>query len=295
MLILSAPAKINLTLEILSRREDGYHNLRSLMAPISLCDRIEIEAASSASFTTNMPTPNDDNIVLRALTTIGVHTPLRVTLEKRIPVGGGLGGGSSDAAAILHAAMSGALHAALDTTVEDTSWITVARSLGSDVPFFLTGTGALVEATGERITAVGKLPPWWALIVQPSVPVVTAQAYRLLAAARTISAAPSRPRNNSVSLRAVDALQRGDFAMLQEHLCNDFHALILAEYPIIARAHAAMLAAGAPQALLSGSGSCLFSLFADETSARETAQAFTRDDAISDIFVTQLVSDERWR
>src|ERR1700692_709581 len=112
---LPAPAKINLTLEILSRREDGYHTLRSVMVPIGLYDRIELEAAepgARGSFTVEGDAPGaaaEDNLVLRALEAAGVKAPMRVPLEKRVPIGGGLGGGSSDAAAVLRAAVEGRL------------------------------------------------------------------------------------------------------------------------------------------------------------------------------------------
>jgi len=282
MLSCLAPAKINLTLEILSRREDGYHNLRSLMVPVGLYDRITVDQAACASFTTNVPALLDDNIILRALAAAGIAAPMRISLEKRIPVGGGLGGGSSDAAAVLHAAMDGAFG-----TVEPRNWIEIARSLGSDVPFFLLGSAGLVEGTGERITAVGATPAWQALIVRPSAVVGTAEAYRLLAASRS-DGAPSRPRAASAALAAVDALQRNDFAALQEHLVNDFHDLILAAYPPIAQAHAAMRTAGASHALLSGSGSCLFALFPNERAARAVLEHIARD-AIEDAFVAPLL------
>lgn len=282
MLALQAPAKINLTLEVLSRREDGYHNLRSLMVPVGLYDRITVDQASSSSFTTNVPALLDDNIILRALAAAEVATPLRISLEKRIPVGGGLGGGSSNAAAVLLAAMDGAFG-----TVQTLAWIEIARSLGSDVPFFLLGCAGLVEGTGERITAVGKSPAWQALIVRPAAVVGTADAYRLLAASRP-DGAPSRPRTSSATLAAIDALQRRDFAALQEHLINDFHDLILGAFPPIAKAHEAMLAAGASHALLSGSGSCLFALFPNEREAHAVHDDIAPD-AIEDAFVAPLL------
>src|ERR1700682_388658 len=142
---LPAPAKINLTLEVLARREDGYHTLRSVMVPIGLYDRIELEAAEAGargSFTVEGDAPDgaaEDNLVLRALEAAGVKTPMRVTLEKRVPIGGGLGGGSSDAAAVLRAAVEGRLGPA-----GVGAWLGAARGLGSDVSFFMVGTAALV-------------------------------------------------------------------------------------------------------------------------------------------------------
>lgn len=279
-----APAKINLTLEILSRGEDGFHKLRSLMVPIGLFDRITVDQAPCASFSTNVPALHDDNSILRALEAAGVATPLRISLEKRIPVGGGLGGGSSDAATILAATMDGAFG-----DVEPRNWIELARSLGSDIPFFLLGSAGLVEGSGERLSSVGKTPPWYALIVRPAAAVGTADAFRLLAASRS-NGAPSRPRAACATLAAVDAFQRADFAALQEHLVNDFHDLILDAYPPIAQAHATMRAAGASRAMLSGSGSCLFALFPNEREARAIHAALARDaDAFEDAFVAPLL------
>jgi 4-diphosphocytidyl-2-C-methyl-D-erythritol kinase len=291
---LPAPAKINLTLEVLSRREDGYHTLRSVMVPIGLYDRIELEAAepgARGSFTVEGDAPGgaaEDNLVLRALEAAGVKTPMRVTLEKRVPIGGGLGGGSSDAAAVLRAAVEGRLGPA---GADD--WLGAARRLGSDVSFFMVGTAALVEGAGERVTALGKPPRWWAVVVQPPVSVATAEAYRLLDDARSRRAAPSRPRSESASLRAADALQRAEFAALAAELGNDFHEPILAAYPTIARADAALRAA-CGSSLLSGSGSCLFALFENENEARAGAARIVRD-AVKDVFVVPFHRDDAWR
>jgi 4-diphosphocytidyl-2-C-methyl-D-erythritol kinase len=278
---------VNLTLEVLSRRDDGYHTLRSVMVPIGIFDRIEIEPAERASFRTNDGALGENNLVQRALAEAGVDAPLRVELEKVIPVGGGLGGGSSDAATVLRAAMDGTLG-----PVAARDWIAAARRLGSDVPFFLAGTGALVEGTGERVTALGTLPPWWVVVAQPPVAVATADAYRRLDAARNGST-PSRPRSTSASLAAVDALQRGDFEALTGALVNDFHDVIVAAYPEIARAADALRHAGANVVLLSGSGSCLFAPFAREADARAAAARVPAETART--FAAQLHSDATWR
>ncbi|GAC1442150.1 MAG: 4-(cytidine 5'-diphospho)-2-C-methyl-D-erythritol kinase [Vulcanimicrobiaceae bacterium] len=286
---LLAPAKINVTLEILARRDDGYHALRSVMLPIALYDRIEIEPAETTRFETSDPALAHDNLAMRALAAAGVPTPWSVRLAKTIPVGGGLGGGSSDAAAIFRAAMNGAFGPPADI-----DWIAAAANLGSDVPFFLVGTGALVEGFGERVTSIGSLPPWWVVVVRPHASVATADAYRRLDATRAGGSPPSRPRNTSVSLAAVDALQRRDFAALQASLVNDFHEPILAAYPDVARACDALLAAGAPRVLLSGSGSCLFALFEAEGGARAVAAAIDSG-ACEAVFAVALHRDHAWR
>ena len=290
VLRLLAPAKINVTLEILSRRNDGYHALRSVMLPIALYDEIELMPAEATRFDTSDDSLASDNLVMRALAASGVTTTHAVRLAKTIPVGGGLGGGSSDAAVVLRAAMRGDL----GTTPAQTDWIAVAAKLGSDVPFFLLGTGALVEGYGERVTAIGALPPWWVVVVRPHAFVATADAYRRLDDARVTAPVPSRARATSASLAAVDALQRKDFATLDDSLVNDFHDLVLDAYPDVARAHDAFVAAGAPRALLSGSGSCLFALFENEARAR--AVAGTIDPASCEaVFAVPLHRDDAWR
>ena len=289
VLTLLAPAKINVTLEVLARRDDGYHTLRSVMLPIALYDRITLEPSPVSRFESTDASLATDNLVMRALVASGVVTSYAVRLEKAIPVGGGLGGGSSDAAAVLRAAMSGDLG-----EVPSRDWIAEAAKLGSDVPFFLVGTGALVEGYGERVTAIGSLPPWWVVVVRPHAFVPTADAYRMLDVQRANAPMPSRPRSDSASLAAVDALQRRDFAALDASLVNDFHDDVLSAYPHVARSYRAMLAAGAPRVLLSGSGSCMFALFEDEFRARAVAAAIDHG-ACEASFAVPLHHDVAWR
>jgi len=283
MAALLAPAKINVTLEILSRREDGYHTLRSVMLPIALYDRIELTVAAAPEFSSSDPELAKNNLVERALAAAGASTHYAVALEKVIPVGGGLGGGSSDAAAVLRAAMSGGLG-----PVAPRDWLAEARALGSDVPFFLCGTGALVEGTGERVTPIGALPAWWTSVA-------TGDAYRELDVRRAAQGGwPSRPRSASASLAAVDAIQRAEFGALIDVLTNDFHALVIERYPAVARADVALRAAGAEHVLLSGSGSCVFALFEFEDAARACAQRLETA-AFERTFVVPLHSDSSWR
>jgi len=286
---LLAPAKINLTLEVLARRDDGYHGVRSVMVPIGLFDRITVEPAARPSFSCDETSLERDNLVARALLAAGCE-PCGVALEKRIPFGAGLGGGSSDAAAILRAAMEGAIGRSGDPP----DWLGLARSLGSDVPFFLVGTGALVEGTGERVTAVGALPPWWCVVAKPTASVATVEAYGLLDTAREAVRPPSRPRSESASLRAVEALQRGDLADLRRHMGNDFHDAICSAYPAIARARARLAEAGGAGAMLTGSGSCVFALFEGEVQARAVA-ARLRDPSIDRVWAVPLAADASWR
>ncbi len=261
---LLCPAKINLTLEVLQRRPDGYHALRSVMVPIALYDELVIEPAGAFSFSCDEQNLNgEDNLVVRAARAVGTVGDVRLTLSKSIPSQAGLGGGSSDAAAVLRAAMAGAFGGApaLD-------WVATARSLGSDVPFFLTGSAALVEGTGERVTALGALPAWHVLVVKPPAAVSTAAAYAELDRHER----PSRPRNTSDSLEMVAALQRGEFSAVERLMSNDFHDVICSSTPEVARAVDALRNAGATNALLSGSGSAVFTLASDAATIASIAE-----------------------
>jgi 4-diphosphocytidyl-2-C-methyl-D-erythritol kinase len=290
LVIVRAPAKVNLTLEILNRQDDGYHRLRSVMVPIALADEIAIEPAEAFRFRCDRAELGGDNLVVRAFAAAGLRdAPFDVTLEKRIPVGAGLGGGSSDAAAILRAALAGAFG---PPHVRD--WVAEARALGSDVPFFLTGTGALVEGTGERVTALGALPPWWVVVLAPAVHVDTGDAYRRLAAARAAQPPPTRARADSASLRVLEAVQRGDFAATIAALTNDFEPLVAQTYAPVAEALRALRAAGAEHAMLSGSGGATFALCATENRARALAGALAPPPEAR-TFVVPFAADAGWR
>jgi 4-diphosphocytidyl-2-C-methyl-D-erythritol kinase len=285
-----AYGKINLTLEILARREDGYHALRSIMLPIGLADEIVIEPAERFGFTCEPGELGPGNLVVRALERIGLAAaPYSVTLRKRIPVGAGLGGGSSDAAAILQAAMSGAFG-----PVPARDWIADARALGSDVPVFLADGGALVEGTGERVTALGALPPWSIVLLVPDVHVATPDAFQRLAQARLVAPPPSRPRNGSASLRALVALQRGDYSSAIAAAVNDFEPIVRAVYPAVDAALDALHAAGAQHAMLSGSGGACFALCPDTQHAQALAARVRAPDGAR-LAVVPFAPSASWR
>ncbi|MBV8152510.1 MAG: 4-(cytidine 5'-diphospho)-2-C-methyl-D-erythritol kinase [Candidatus Eremiobacteraeota bacterium] len=282
---IDAPAKINVTLEILARRDDGYHNLRSLMLPIALSDEVRWEPAKRFQFE-----GESRNLVARAFQALGIEPPLAVSLHKRIPIGAGLGGGSSDAAAVLRAAAAGAFG---DDVSHDRDYLAIARSLGSDVPFFLVETGALVEGTGERVTAAGALPDWWVVVLVPPAAVSTVQAYAALDEARA-GGYESRPRNAAASLAALEALQRADFDAVLAAGVNDFEAVIAPREPQVAAALAALRDAGAKRPMLSGSGSATFAL----APTRDAAEALAAGIALprgARVHVVPLAHSPAWR
>jgi 4-diphosphocytidyl-2-C-methyl-D-erythritol kinase len=282
-----APAKINLTLEVLALRSDGYHGVRSVMVPLDLADELTIEPSTRFRFECDRTDlAGEGNLAMAAVRATFEALPKAcVRLLKRIPLQAGLGGGSSDAAAVLRAAMAGAFGPA-----PQREWMQIARSLGSDVPFFLAGTAALVEGTGERVTPAGAIPAWHVLIVKPPAGVSTAEAYREIDALQR----PQRPRSSCVSIAMLEALQRAEFATVQALLQNDFHAITAARSPEVMDALQALRAAGAGNALLAGSGSCVFTLSPERLQIEEIARSLELP-ATYERFVTRFATTPEWR
>jgi 4-diphosphocytidyl-2-C-methyl-D-erythritol kinase len=282
-----APAKINLTLEVLGLRSDGYHGMRSVMVPLDLADELTIEPSTRFSFECDRTDlAGEGNLAMAAVRATFEALPKAcVRLLKRIPLQAGLGGGSSDAAAVLRAAMAGEFGPA-----PQREWMQIARSLGSDVPFFLAGTAALVEGTGERVTPAGAIPAWHVLIVKPPAGVSTAEAYREIDALQR----PQRHRSSCVSIAMLEALQRAEFATVQALLQNDFHAITAARSPEVMDALQALRAAGAGNALLAGSGSCVFTLSPERLQIEEIARSLEVP-ATYERFVTRFATTPEWR
>ena len=273
MRVLRAPAKINLTLEVLGRRPDGYHRLRSVMVPISLYDQITIEPGERGlQFRSNRAEIDaEDNLVIRALRELKLPSDdFKIFLNKEIPIGAGLGGGSSDAAAVLQAAMSGLLG-----EIGAKDYLGLALRLGSDVPFFLAQTAAIVEGTGERVTPLGAIPEWSCTVVRPPISVSTADAY----AAFEVSGG-SRPRNASTTIELGEALQRGDLGRVRALSQNDFEKWAVRTYPPIEDALKILAAWNNGFAHLTGSGAAAYTIYAQRPEASLVLPAgFERFDA----------------
>jgi 4-diphosphocytidyl-2-C-methyl-D-erythritol kinase len=285
--VVRAPAKLNLTLEVLNRRDDGLHGLRSVMVPIDLHDDLRIETHGGGfAFSCDSAALQENNLVARAFHALALPSDeFKISLTKRIPTGAGMGGGSSDAAAVLLAAQRGAFGA-----IPAIDYLGTARSLGSDVPFFLVETAALVEGTGERVTALGPVPKWHCVIVKPPVAVSTAWAYAQIDA----GARPSRPRSSSVSLQMAQALQRSDFEHAVALLQNDFYDVLVPSSPQIAAARDMLRAAGASSALMTGSGSCVFALVQTAQECSALADRL-RPPAEYRVYTAAFWNGEAWR
>jgi 4-diphosphocytidyl-2-C-methyl-D-erythritol kinase len=277
-----APAKINLFLRVVGRRANGYHELDSVFVPVSLCDRvrveIRVEPGSAADTVIALGCDQDDipagdkNLAWRAaeafLREFGatVHRPRHVAIDlrKEIPAGAGLGGGSSDAGAVLR------MMATLCRVDDAARLARVALTLGADVPFFLNPHVAHVGGVGELIAPLEAMTPgehaplWhtplWMVIAVPPIEVSTAEVFRALLPEQWSGAAPAEHLHAIVSGQITPA-------MLQ----NDLAAVAMARHPEITELQSALVAAGATGASMSGSGSAVFGIFAGAELAAQAA------------------------
>ena len=262
-----ACAKLNLDLRILFRRPDGYHELRSVFQTISLADRLHIRFRKSRlteiRLAGNVDIP--DNLVVRAarlcLDEINVSAALDFDLDKRIPMGAGLGGGSSDAAAVLRT-----LPRLAARPIPQDRLHQIAAQLGSDVPFFLLGGTAAVMGRGEELYPLQDLQARYVLLVSPDIHVSTPDAYRALSARLQPSKLAAPP-------------------------VNDFESVVFEQHPRLKSIRDRLRRAGASTALMTGSGSTIFGIFPTAAARKAAAGLFPREK----VFPVRFVTREEYR
>ena len=266
-----APAKVNLGLHVLRRRPDGFHDLATVFLPLGWADRLSGRKADEITLATSDPgLPTDrSNLVVRAALALrqwagdpGLGAVLH--LEKRVPYGAGLGGGSSDAAAALRL-----LARLWAVDVSEAELHTLALDLGSDVPFFLDGVAAHGTGRGERLTPLLDADgrpyrcPFWLVVAVPPVHVSTAEAFAGVAP-------DDGPRPDLAS-----AVASNDLARWRAEVTNDFQGPVEAVHPEVRAAREALLEAGAGHAMLSGTGSAVVGAFESEGAAVDAAEALS--------------------
>ncbi|MGI8997995.1 MAG: 4-(cytidine 5'-diphospho)-2-C-methyl-D-erythritol kinase [Pyrinomonadaceae bacterium] len=274
ILTLPSFAKINLSLRVLGRRADGYHEIQTVFQTVSLHDRLTFTVLPDGQFALACDVagiPVDEmNLIWRAAAALrewfGVRTGTRIDLQKRIPAGGGLGGGSSNAATtLLGLSCLWGIETSRDELAE------IGARLGADVPFFLTGGRAVGTGRGTEIQPLPDNADFRLLIVTPPITVATAEAYAALDA-------PALTKAGSVGNLPISRESLNFSDSLCERLSNDFEPVVFQLYPEIERARDALLSAGARGALLSGSGASVFGIF-DSREDSEQAHAALRAEA----------------
>ena len=268
----SAPAKLNLCLEILRRRDDGFHELETVMSPIRLHDRLIFQpnhagqtSATSLEFKTHrlrldapLPPAGEDNLVLKALRRLagfaGCEPSGRFTLAKAIPLAAGMGGGSSDAAAALVLA-----NAAWQLNYPRTTLAAIAAEIGSDVPFFLADAPALCRGRGERVQAERGMPRLCAVVVKPDAGVSTPAAFAALGL--PVESDQSRvPRSRGACAALLAAWRSGSWSALARTMVNDLQPPAERLCSAIAALHAAFSRLDVVAHALTGSGSAYFAV-----------------------------------
>jgi 4-diphosphocytidyl-2-C-methyl-D-erythritol kinase len=276
-------AKINLSLDILGKRADGYHELVTVMQTIDLYDTICLTAIEEDTVRVICSRPElngDDNLAARAAQAVRQRLSLSqgvmIELQKHVPVAAGLGGGSSNAVAVLLA-----LQQWWQLSLSSSDLLDIAASLGSDVPFFLTGGLALCEGRGERLTPLA--PRWpsamrWLLLLKPAIGVSTAAVFRNLP--------PDDYTDGSHSRGVCSAfINQGELHL--EDLHNGLQRGVLERYPEVAQAREDMLQAGASYVRLSGSGPTLFAAFSRLDQAAHVQQQLHRQGY--EVYLTRAV------
>jgi 4-diphosphocytidyl-2-C-methyl-D-erythritol kinase len=269
-----APAKVNLFLELLHKRTDGYHELATVIVPVDLYDTLEIQPTTQAEFTLICDPPTvptgPQNLVWKAADALrrrfAPHAAALIRLTKRIPHEAGLGGGSSDAAATLAALnVVWGLHRTRQELME------VAAEIGSDLPVFLANGAGWCTGRGEQVTPISIGKPIHLVIVKPPVGCSTAAVYQRVQL-------PKTPLDGQA---AIDALVSGDPTRIAATLQNRLQAAAFDLQPMVGKVYAALTQCKPLGCLLSGSGSCVFAVCRDRADAQRVARRFeteTRDE-----------------
>ena len=273
-----AAAKINLYLDVLRRRDDGYHDIETLYQPVSLWDELVFEKTPAGIEVTgddpSIPW-NEENLCHRAAALIlessGVRGGVRIGVSKRIPSGAGLGGGSSNAAATLLA-----MNELFRCGYSNEELQKLSAALGSDVPFFVCGRPALGRGRGELLEAVPGLPGGWILIVKPEITVSTKWAYQNLNFILT------KGSEEATLTALLEGIQR--FPAVRLGTRNSFEVGVAEHFPVVSGILSALREEKPVMSSLSGSGSACFAVFGAESRAREVGKHFEGEG-----FFTRLV------
>lgn len=259
---LLSPAKVNIGLEILGKREDGYHNIKTLMVPITLCDEImvsEMESGIDVRCSCSEIPEGAGNIAFKAaslfLERTGIRKGVFLEIKKSIPHGSGLGGGSSNAAAVLSA-----MNEMNGFPLNEDELLEIAGNIGSDVPFFLKKKAAFVYGRGEIIVPIDDFPRVWFLLVKPPIRISTRWAYERVSLKLT------------KCKKDINIHHSGNRFKLSGDFHNDFEGIIIEEYPFLKDVRSMIEKAGAEGVGMSGKGPTFFGIFTDEEKGRKAVE-----------------------
>lgn len=280
----NARAKINLTLDILGIRADGYHEVSMIMQAIELCDTVELEKSSGISLKMdtskiiggeNIPC-DEKNLAWKAAMAFqkfcGKNFGVEISIEKKIPMAAGLAGGSTDAAAVIRG-----MNRLYETNLTENELCKIGEQVGSDVPFCIIGGTCLAEGRGEILTRLAPIKNFSVVLAKPDGEISTAWAYKTY----DENPAKTHPPNNEI----IKQFERGDYNAAFKNFYNVLENVALKKFPAIADLESKMLAAGAKVALMSGSGPTVFAL-TDEQHVKKISASV--EDSGAQIFITKI-------
>lgn len=285
---LKALAKINLGLDVLGKREDGYHDVRMIMQTIHLYDRVEIKKTRSPHIhvETNLyylPV-NEDNLVYRAAKLMKdefqIKEGVRIVLQKFIPVAAGLAGGSSDAAAVLVG-----MNRIFNLGLKQNKLMELGLKIGADVPFCIMRGTALAEGIGEKLTALSPMPKCPVLIAKPGISVSTKAVYEGL----KLYDGMEHPDIDGV----MEGIQQKDLKGVASHMGNILETVTIPMYPVINDIKKLMMENGALNAMMSGSGPSVFGLFPNEKEIRRAYDALKQSGLAKNVYTSDIHNNRR--
>ncbi len=277
---INAYAKINIGLDVLGKREDGYHEVRMIMQTVGIHDELTVERfeGSGIRLTTNrsdIPV-DDDNLICRAaklfMGTLGISSGISVDLKKQIPVAAGLAGGSTDAAATLTA-----LNDIFRTHLSQEELRSIGVKIGADVPYCIMGGTALSEGIGEILTPVDRCPDMRILLAKPPAGVSTAYVYKNLKLDEV-----THPDIDAL----ISAIRGSDIRQIASNMGNVLESVTVKTDPVISDIKKIMMRNGALGALMSGSGPTVFGVFESDEDIQRAYDEVSRSGLCSDIFIT---------
>lgn len=283
MITLNAHAKINLSLDVLNKRDDGYHNLKMIMQTLQLHDIITIqEIKSGIEIECDAPyVPNNNsNIAYKAAEVLiqkfGLSAGVRIKIEKIIPVAAGLAGGSSDAAAVLKG-----MNNLFDLGMNQQQLMDIGKTIGADVPYCIVGGTALAEGIGEIITPLPKMDAIPVILIKPRFGVSTASVFKSL----QIDRITDRPKTDLL----IEALKNKDTNFIGKNLCNVLESVTVERYPLIDKIKRDLMSKGSMGSIMSGSGPTVFGLFEDDGIAKKAYDKINKNRV--DCILTYITND----
>lgn len=285
---LKALAKINLGLDVVRRREDGYHEVRMVMQTIHLYDRLEMEktATQGIELSTNLSylPVNENNLVYRAgkllMDEFGITEGIKVYLNKRIPIAAGMAGGSTDAAAMLYG-----MNELFELGLSREQLMERGVRIGADVPYCLMRGTALAEGIGEILTPLAPMVKCPVLIAKPAISVSTSFVYQNL----KLDADTKHPDID----RLIRDIRKQDLGAIAGDMGNVLESVTIPNYPVIAQIKEQMMDSGAINAMMSGSGPTVFGLFEEEETAQAAYQKMKESGLAKQVYLTTIYNNRR--